>query len=227
MAKAKKRNKIKIAPSILSADFSQLAKDIDKVRNADMLHIDVMDGHFVNNITIGPVVVDSIKEKARKLGLSLDVHLMIEKPEKYLEQFAKAGAKIITFHPVASKNPKATIAKIKKLGCKAGISINPDKPLSVLKPYLKDADMVLIMSVYAGFSGQKFMPGVLKKVRALRKLGFKKDIEIDGGINDDTVKQAAKAGANVFVAGSYVFGNKNSGKVVELLRRNANAHSQK
>ena len=219
--KKDKKLNVKIAPSILSADFSQLGMELEKVKNADLLHVDVMDGHFVDNITIGPVVVNSIKEKASKLGLPLDVHLMIENPEKYVEAFAKAGANIITFHPLASKNPKATIARIKNLGCKAGISINPDKPLSVLKPYLKDADIVLIMSVFAGFSGQKFIPSVLKKVRQLRKLGFNKDIEIDGGINDETIKQAAKAGCNVFVAGSYVFGNKNPEKVVELLRENA------
>jgi len=214
-------SKIIIEPSILSADFSQLSREIDKVKNADRLHVDIMDGHFVDNISIGPVVLESIKDKTKKLKLPMDVHLMIENPEKYIDAFAKAGAYTIIFHPVTTKNPNNVINKIKKNKCKAGVSINPDKPVSIIKPYLKKVDQVIIMSVYAGFSGQKFIPDVLKKVKQIRKLGFKGEINIDGGINDETIKKAAKAGCNVFVAGSYVFKHKNPAKAVEILRKNA------
>lgn len=220
MKKTTKTNlKIKIAPSILSADFSNLKEELKKISDADVIHIDVMDGHFVNNITIGPFVVKAIRKITKK---PLDVHLMIENPEKYVEAFATAGANKISFHPVATKDPKGTIKKIKSLGCEVGVVINPDKTLESLKPYLNDVDFVLIMSVYAGFGGQKFISEVLEKVQKLRnEYNWNKDIEIDGGINDETIRFASKAGANVFVAGNYVFGHKSPNKAIELLRKNA------
>ena len=208
--------KIKIAPSILSADFSKLQKEIDKIKNADYLHLDVMDGHFVPNITMGPVVIKNLKIKLVK-----DVHLMIENPDKYVEAFAKAKVNIISFHPETCKNPKEVIKKIKKLGVKASVALNPDKPLSLIKNLLDNVDMVLIMSVFPGFGGQKFISSVLKKIKELRKLKPKLDIEIDGGINTTTVKKAVKAGANIIVAGSFVYKSKNPGKTIELLRKAA------
>lgn len=208
--------KIKIAPSILSADFSKLQKEIDKIKNADYLHLDVMDGHFVPNITMGPVVIKNLKIKLVK-----DAHLMIENPDKYVEAFAEAGVDIISFHPETCKNPKEVIKKIKKLGVKASVALNPDKPLSLIKNLLNDVDMVLIMSVFPGFGGQKFISSVLKKIKELRKLKPKLDIEIDGGINTTTVKKAVKAGANIIVAGSFVYKSKNPGKTIELLRKAA------
>ena len=208
---------IRIAPSILSADFSQLQKEVDRVKNADALHIDVMDGRFVDNITFGPVVIERLKTT-----LERDVHLMIERPEKYVTAFVRAGANTISFHVNATKSPGAVIAKIRKLGCRVGLAINPDKPVAMIAPYLKKIDQVLIMSVYAGFGGQKFIPSVLDKVRQLRaKHGFKGDIEIDGGINGETVVDAVQAGCNVIVAGSFVFGAKSPSKQVEMLRKKA------
>jgi len=208
--------KVKIAPSILSADFSHLQKDIDKVRNADYLHIDIMDGHFVSNITIGPVVIKNLKTKLIK-----DVHLMIEEPEKYAKDFAEAGADIITFHAEVSKNLKKTIRLIRKLGVKVGIAINPDKELSLIMPVLDDVDMVLLMTVFPGFGGQKFIKDVLPKIKELRKLKPELDIEVDGGINDKTIKQAVKAGANIIAAGSFIFRDKTPSKMISLLIKNA------
>ncbi|NQV08752.1 ribulose-phosphate 3-epimerase [Candidatus Woesearchaeota archaeon] len=208
--------KVKIAPSILSADFSNLQKDVDKVKNADYLHIDVMDGHFVPNITIGPVVIENIKTK-----LVRDVHLMIMDPEKYAKGFAKAGADIITFHAETTKNIKKTVKTIKKLKVKVGVAINPNKSLSLIKPIINDVDMVLLMTVFPGFGDQSFISSVLKKVKQLRKLKPKLDIQVDGGIDDKTIKQAVKTGANVIVAGSFIFGSKNPKKTVELLRKSA------
>jgi ribulose-phosphate 3-epimerase len=211
------RHKILIAPSILSADFSSLQKEVDKVRNADLLHIDVMDGHFVDNITFGPVVIENIKTKLIK-----DVHLMIEQPEKYVNAFCDAGAGMISFHVDATKKPDAVIDQIRKQGCKVGIALNPDKPVAMIAKYLPKVDYVLIMSVYAGFGGQKFIPAVLGKVRQLRrKYRFSGDIEIDGGINDITVSEVVLAGANLIVAGSFIFKSKNPQQMVELLRHKA------
>lgn len=206
--------KIKIAPSILSANFSKLQEQVDLVSNADLLHIDVMDGHFVPNITIGPVVIKNIKTKLVK-----DVHLMIENPEKYIKPFRDAGADIITVHAETCKNLKKTLNEIKKLGAKAGVAINPDKQISVIKDVIDDADMVLLMTVFPGFGGQKFVESVLPRIEELRKLKPKLDIEVDGGINDKTIKKAVKAGANIIVAGSFVFHSKNPRETVELLRR--------
>ncbi len=208
--------KIKIAPSILSANFAHLQEDIDKVKNADVLHIDVMDGHFVNNITIGPVVIKDIKTNLLK-----EAHLMIKNPEQYVEPFVKAGAQRIIFHAETAKNPEALIKGIKKHNAEAGASLNPDSPLSMIKPYLDKLDMVLLMTVFPGFAGQKFIDSVVPKIKELRSI-FKKDIEVDGGINFETAKIASEAGANLLVAGSFIFNNKEHlpGEVVEMLKKN-------
>lgn len=197
--------KIKVAPSIISADFSCLAKEIRKAERAgaDMLHIDVMDGHFVPNITIGPVVIKYIRKVTR---LPLDVHLMIKNPLKFIDGFARAGSNMITVHieTVHSSQFTAHSTKLKKKGIKVGISLNPNTPLAKIKHVLKYVDFVLVMSVNPGFSGQAFIPEVLPKIRQLRSM-FTGDIAVDGGINDKTARQAVQAGANVLAAGSYVF----------------------
>ncbi|MBN1494356.1 ribulose-phosphate 3-epimerase [Candidatus Peregrinibacteria bacterium] len=193
--------KIKISPSILSADFGKLNDEIKSVEKySDYIHVDVMDGHFVPNITIGACVVSSIKTR-----LPLDVHLMIEHPEKYIEDFADAGAKVLTVHYEACKNLKSVLVKIRKLRIKAGVSIKPKTKIEVLKPYLKYLDWVLIMSVEPGFGGQKFIENSLDKIKWLRKNAPKLDIAVDGGINEKTAKECVKAGANVLIAGSYIF----------------------
>ena len=206
--------KIKIAPSILSANFGHLQEDINKVDNADYLHIDVMDGHFVPNITIGPVVLKDIKTELIK-----DVHLMIENPGKYVKDFAKAGADIITVHAETCKdNLIDVLDKIRELGVKAGVSLNPDSKLEMIENVLDKVDMVVMMTVFPGFSGQEFIESVMPKIRALREKLPELDIEVDGGINERTVKIAADAGANVVVAGSYIFCSENPGQKVEQLR---------
>ena len=193
---------IKIAPSILSADFGRLNEDIKEVEAAaDLIHVDVMDGHFVPNITIGAPVVRKIDSV-----LPLDCHLMIQHPKDYIEDFAKAGANIITIHEEAEGDLKEIIQQIKDAGCKAGVSIKPKTPLSVIEELLPEMDMLLIMSVEPGFGGQSFMPGVLDKAREARKKYPEMDIEIDGGINEETAKEAIAAGCNILVAGSYIFG---------------------
>ena len=202
---------IRIAPSILSADFRHLEDEIKKVEaaGADLIHIDVMDGHFVPNITIGPFVVKACR---RATKLPLDVHLMIENPEQYIEAFAKAGADIITIHVEASKNLVSDIELIKKNGSKPGVVVNPATPIEKVFPVLDKVAMVLIMSVNPGFAGQAFMPEVIEKIRKLkvesRKLKIGIDIEVDGGINLETAKEVVAAGANILVAGSAVFGAK-------------------
>jgi len=200
---------VKIAPSILSADFGDLGSEIKKVEaaGADLIHVDVMDGHFVPNITIGPLVVKACKKISR---LPLDVHLMIEAPDKYIPAFAKAGADIITIHVEASKNLERDIRAIRELKVKAGLVVNPATPIELVYPFLRQLDMVLIMSVNPGFEGQAFMPQALPKISALRhktaELGLSSfDIEVDGGINLETCKQVVAAGANVLVAGSAIF----------------------
>jgi ribulose-phosphate 3-epimerase len=206
--------KIKIAPSILSADFGKLNEEIASVEPyVDMLHVDVMDGHFVPNITIGAPVVVCIKTK-----LPLDLHLMIEHPERYVEDFVKAGAASITVHQEACKHLHRVIQQIKSLGVKAAVSINPATPLEMIEEVLDDVDMVLIMSVNPGFGGQKFIDHVLAKVRELRKLKPDLDIEIDGGVNAETAKLCIEAGANILVAGSYIFGAKDRKAVIDALR---------
>ncbi len=211
----------KIAPSILSADFSRLAEEVRAVEEAgaDWIHIDVMDGHFVPNLTIGPLVVASLRKVTK---LPFDVHLMIEQPDNFLEAFAKAGADIITVHAEACVHLHRTLQTIKQLGKKAGVALNPATPLCFLEPVLEDVDLVLIMSVNPGFGGQKLIPSALDRIRQVRKWieerGLTIDLEVDGGINADTIAKVAAAGANVFVAGSAVFGQKNYAQVIRTFR---------
>ena len=210
--------KIKIAPSILSADFSCLALELKKVKfaGADLIHVDVMDGHFVPNITIGPVVVKYIRKSTK---LPLDVHLMIKNPAKYVGAFVNAGSDMITVHieTVTIKQLAAIGKGLKKSGVKLGISLNPATPLAKIKKALPLVDFVLVMSVNPGFGGQAFIPGALGKIKQLRAI-FKKDIAVDGGINLITGKQVRLAGANILVAGSYIFGAKNIKQAIDSLR---------
>lgn len=201
---------IKVAPSIISADFSCLAKEIMKAERAgaDMLHIDVMDGHFVPNITIGPLVVEAVRKVAR---IPLDVHLMIEHPEQYVEDFARAGADYITVHAEATVHLDRLLAQIRGLGKKAGVALNPATPPNVVEYVWDKVDLILCMTVNPGFGGQKFIPAVLPKVRyfaeARRRGTWKGELEVDGGVNADTVAQVVEAGADLLVAGSAVFGD--------------------
>lgn len=210
-----------IAPSILSADFARLGDEIEAIEKggADWVHVDVMDGHFVPNITIGPPVVASVRKIT---GLPLDVHLMIEDPDKYIVAFAKAGADIITVHVEAATHLHRSIQFVKDQGCKAGVSLNPATPLSTLDHILSELDMVLIMSVNPGFGGQKFIPGVLPKIGRLREMiverGIEVEIEVDGGVNSGTISEAAAAGANIFVAGNAVFSTEDYGETIGALR---------
>jgi len=210
--------KIKIAPSILSADFSCLDRQINKVESAgaDMLHIDVMDGHFVPNITIGPVVVKYIR---RVTKLPLDVHLMIENPEKFIDDFVQAGGDMITVHieAINAKRYMLYAKRLKSKGIKVGISLNPATPLSKIKPLLDIVDFVLVMSVNPGFSGQAFIPEVLPKIKELRSI-FGGDISVDGGVNDKVAGSIIKAGANILAAGSYIFGAMNTKLAIERIR---------
>ena len=218
-----KKQTIKIAPSILSADFSCLGKEIADVSNAgaDYIHVDVMDGHFVPNLTIGPVVIKSIRPAT---NLPFDVHLMIENPGKYIKEFSDAGADIITFHHEAVANPSEIIKQIKSLGKKAGISIKPKTNPEVIKKLITELDLILVMSVEPGFGGQSFMPDSLDKLKSLRQWidesGKNIDLEVDGGINPATAKQVIAAGANVLVAGSAIFKHNPDDyyKNIELLR---------
>ena len=197
---------IRIAPSLLASDFTNLKSELARAEaaGADWHHVDVMDGHFVPNLSIGPPVVQSIKKVS---GIPLDVHLMIENPGEWADIYAKAGADILSFHyEAAADNFEATLNQFKDTGCKVGVALNPPCGAEVLRPYLKDIDMVLIMSVNAGFGGQSFMPEVLSKVSQLREWGYDGDIQIDGGISNKTIGPCLAAGANVFVAGSYLYG---------------------
>ena len=205
-----------IAPSILSADFSKLGQEIRDVEKAgaDWIHIDVMDGHFVPNITIGPVVVKSARPATR---LPFDVHLMIDRPEDYVESFARAGSDIITFHAEVEENPKEIIRLIKYFKKKVGISIRPKTELKAIEAVLPMVDMVLIMTVEPGFAGQEFIFDCLPKITELRAI-FKKDIQVDGGINEATAAEAIKAGANIIVAGTSVFGAKDYAEAIKKLR---------
>jgi len=208
--------KILIAPSILSADFSKLGEDIKAVEKAgaDWLHIDVMDGHFVPNITIGPVVVRSIRPV---ISIPFDVHLMISKPRDYVESFVKAGSDIITFHIESEDDPVEIVRLIKYFKKKVGVSIKPKTDIKAIEKILPMVDMVLVMTVEPGFAGQSFMYDCLPKVEELRKI-FKKDIQVDGGLNETTVIEAIDAGANVIVAGSSVFGAKDYADAIKKLR---------
>ena len=215
--------KIQISPSILSADFSQLGNEIKRLEKggADMIHVDVMDGHFVPNLTIGPPVIKSLKKYS---SILFDVHLMISPVHKYIEAYADAGADIITIHPEATDNINSSISKIKELNKKVGVSLNPETNVDVITEYLDKIDLVLIMSVNPGFGGQKFMPEVLTKIKELKKLQNDKnldfDIEIDGGINFENSKKAIEAGANILVSGTTIFKSNNGDikKNIELLK---------
>lgn len=212
---------IKIAPSILSADFSRLESEIKAVEaaGADMIHIDVMDGHFVPNITIGPFVVKSL---SKVTTLPLDVHLMIKEPEKFIKAFSEAGSDIISFHIEAVSDPKSVIDEIKSYSKMPAIALNPDGDISRIEPYLNDVKMVLLMSVFPGFAGQKFIPSVLYSISKLREIikakGLDTDIEVDGGINQQTAVEVTKAGANILVAGSYIFAAKDYKRAINSLR---------
>jgi ribulose-phosphate 3-epimerase len=209
---------IKVAPSILSADFSCLERQIKRVESAgaDMLHIDVMDGHFVPNITIGPVVVKYIRKVTK---LPLDVHLMIKQPEKFIDAFVKAGSDMITVHieTISSLKLKALSLKLRKKRVGLGISLNPATPLSRIKNVLKLVDFVLVMSVNPGFSGQEFIPSVIPKIKKLRSM-FDGDIAVDGGVNDKVAGSLIQAGANILASGSYIFGAKNTKQAMGRIR---------
>ncbi|BCL59345.1 ribulose-phosphate 3-epimerase [Desulfomarina profundi] len=215
---------IQIAPSILSADFSRLGEEIRAVESggADVIHIDVMDGRFVPNITIGPLVVEAARRVTDKV---LDVHLMIIEPDRYLEQFASAGADWITVHVEVCNHLHRTVARIKELGKRAGVVLNPSTPLTTLDYILEDIDLVMFMSVNPGFGGQSFIPSTLRKITALRRrideLGLSVGIEVDGGISEKTIGSVAEAGANIFVAGSAVYGSKDYGKTISQLKKKA------
>ena len=204
--------KIKISPSILSADFSQLGNEIKRLEEAgaDMIHVDVMDGHFVPNLTIGPPVIKSLRKYT---NLIFDVHLMISPVHKYIKDFADAGANIITIHPEATEDLKESINLIRSLNKKVGVSLNPDSKIDLIKDILKDIDLVLIMSVHPGFGGQKFIPDVIKKIEKLKLIknekNFNFDIEVDGGINFENSKSVIEAGANILVSGTTIFKSNN------------------
>ena len=213
---------VKIAPSILSADFSKLGEEIKDVERggADYIHVDVMDGHFVPNITIGPLIVDSIRPITK---LPLDVHLMIENPDQYIEDFAKAGADYITVHVEACRHLHRTIQLIKSLGVKAGVVLNPATPVQLIEPIIEDLDMVLLMSVNPGFGGQKFISSVLSKIKQVKEMseqkGLNLEIEVDGGVNEEIALLCVEAGATVLVAGSAVFNQSDRRDAIRRLKR--------
>jgi ribulose-phosphate 3-epimerase len=212
---------VKIAPSILSADFSRLAEEIMDVERAgaDYIHVDVMDGHFVPNITIGPLIVEAIRPVTK---LPLDVHLMIQNPDQYIDAFAKAGADYLTVHVEACPHLHRTIHYIKSYGVKAGVVLNPSTPVETIKHIIDDVDIVLIMSVNPGFGGQKFIPNVIEKIKQVKEMANAKnlnlEIEVDGGVNEEIAKYCIEAGATVLVAGSAVFTQKDRKKAISALR---------
>ena len=216
---------IQISPSILSADFSQLGSEIKRLEKggADMIHVDVMDGHFVPNLTIGPPVIEALKKHS---SMIFDVHLMISPVHEYIEAYSNAGADIITIHPESTNNLKLSILKIKELKKKVGISLNPETKVDTISNHLEQIDLVLVMSVNPGFGGQKFMPEVVDKIKELKKIKEKEnlnfDIEIDGGINFENSKMVIEAGANILVSGTTIFKSNNGDikKNIELLKSN-------
>lgn len=211
----------KIAPSILSADFTKLAKEIKAVEDAkaDYIHIDVMDGHFVPNITVGPFIVEAVRKATR---LPLDVHLMIENPDKFIPDFAKAGSDILTVHVETCRHLHRIIQYIKEQGIRAGVSLNPTTPLHQLEHIIGDVDLILIMTVNPGFSGQSFIKSCLPKIAQVRRMldegNHKAELEVDGGIKVSNISAVAQAGADVFVAGSAIFGSENYKKTISTMR---------
>jgi len=214
---------MKISPSILSADFARLGEEVRAVEKAgaDYIHVDVMDGHFVPNLTIGPSVVKAVR---RCTALPLDVHLMVERPDDFLSEFAKAGADILTVHVEAVVHLHRTLTEIRKLGMRAGVSLNPSTPVCLLEPALDYADLILVMSVNPGFGGQELIPEVLPKIKELRRLlgqkGRRAELEVDGGIKVDNIGVAAGAGADVFVSGSGIFGTPDYAQTIAAMRKN-------
>ena len=212
----------KIAPSILSADFTKLGFEIKEVENAgaDYIHIDVMDGHFVPNITVGPLIVEAAK---RATELPLDVHLMIDAPDKFISDFAKAGSDIITIHAETCRHLHRAIQQIKEAGKMAGVSLNPTTPVLALEHIIEDVDIILIMTVNPGFSGQGFIRSTLSKIKKVRRMiderGLKIELEVDGGIKVENIGEVSKAGADVFVAGSAIFGSKDYKKTIAMMRK--------
>ena len=215
--------KIQISPSILSADFSQLGNEIKRLEEggADMIHVDVMDGHFVPNLTIGPPVIKALRNYTK---LPFDVHLMIKPVHKYISDYAEAGADIITIHPEATDSLEDSIKNIKKLGKKVGVSLNPKTKIDSVRNFLQEINLILIMSVYPGFGGQKFIPEVIDKIKELKNIklkeNFKFDIEVDGGIDFNNSKLVVEAGANILVSGTTIFKNNNGDikKNIEILK---------
>ena len=211
----------KIAPSILSADFSRLGDEVKEVEKAgaDYIHIDVMDGHFVPNITIGPLIVEAVKKVTR---LPLDVHLMISNPDMFVNDFIKSGADIITVHAEAVNHLHRSVQHIRKQGARTGVSLNPATPLEALEYILDDLDIVLIMTVNPGFGGQNFIPEVLSKIERLKEMidirGLNTEIEVDGGINPDTINSVSSAGADIFVAGSAIFKSESYADTIRIMR---------
>ena len=218
---------IYIAPSILAADFSQLTNEIMRVQRAgaNMLHLDVMDGHFVPNISFGAPVIASMRKRT---SLLFDVHLMITDPQRYIDDFLKAGADSITIHAESCKDPLAVLNYLEDCNCRAAIAISPNTPAETVFPFLEKVSMVLVMTVHPGFGGQKFMPDMMDKVRAIRaeiiKRNLNVDIQVDGGIGADNIGIVTEAGANVIVAGSSIFGAKKTGAVIKQMREEAAKH---
>lgn len=212
--------KIKIAPSLLAADFAHLADEIRRVEEGgcDLIHVDVMDGHFVPNISVGPFIVRAVRQLTK---LPLDVHLMIERPERYIKDFVQAGASHITVHAEACYGNLAEVIEIvHSFAVTCGVSLKPETPLNRLEPHLNELDLVLAMTVDPGFGGQKFMPKVLQKIKELRAK-FSRDIEVDGGINRETSAEVVRAGANILVAGTAIFGRSDAAKAIQELRADA------
>jgi ribulose-phosphate 3-epimerase len=217
----------KIAPSILSADFSRLGEEVRAVEEggADVIHVDVMDGHFVPNITVGPLVVEGLRKLT---SLPLDVHLMIEKPDRYIEAFARAGSTWITFHAEVCPHLRSVIKKTRSLKVRPGVVLNPSTPLKVLHPVLEEIDLVLLMSVHPGFAGQPFIPTTLKKIERLRKMigqnDYALEIEVDGGIKVDNIREVSKAGGDIFVLGTGIFKTEDYGETIRQLRQEIAPH---